>query len=319
MRTAAIAALLLLPACAGYIGWGYYPCCYYYDVWSPYGVAAADFDGDAVTDAVVADAQSGGVWLLRGLGGGSFMPPGAEVLTSAPPEPVVRAGFFDAGPEPDLALLDRATGRVDFYVGDGAGGFTFAAARDLGPDVQGLAVVLLDGNALSDLVILRTNGTFEVRLGNGAATFVNSGPLGTPNGSMRVAAGPFDGTPGVDVLLVDDGLNLVHLHSGDGAGTVTFAGGGSADLPTRVRDLAPIVDSGAGRADLLLLVDDPAGGASVAKLPTHGERAWRWERAAHVGNAMQVAAVDLTGDGATDLLVPDPDGQVLRVLFADPS
>jgi hypothetical protein len=333
-------SLAFLPACAGWIGWGYGWCdpyydpwCYdyYYYAWEPSAVAAADFDGDGDLDVAVADESASSVWLVAGEpGGGLRATPGVA--------PGVGTGgaslaAFDADGDgaPDLLLQSGRFGALLVYLGDGAGAFTPVPSAPAGVTVGGVAAFAhgrLDGDAYADLVTLDTNGVVRVLLGTGVGTFTDLA-LGDPLSSflgpdaasrlegLRLELDDFDATPGLDLLVLDGDRSSLAVASGRGDGTFAAPLERRFAPLGRVLDAAPVVVRRGAAADLAVLsqagpdADAPAV-LHVLRLDDGGVETGPVD----VGTARALLARDLDDDGLTDLLLADRAGQVIRTLHA---
>lgn len=147
--------------------------------WSPSSLAAGDFDEDGLVDLVVADARDGRVYLFEGLGRGRFDAEPAVPLLGMPGEQLVRAGEVDGDGRLDVVLIELATGGIRTYFGNGKGGFVESApAPPLGGTRVGLRDVCalrVDGDDLTDLVVLDELGDLFVFVANGDGTFAAAG------------------------------------------------------------------------------------------------------------------------------------------------
>lgn len=337
-------AALLLTSCGGYgyVGWGYYPCdpyyydpyChdYYYATWRPSSLAATDFDRDGRLDVVVADGQSGVLWFARGEEGGSFAAQPSAPITVPAPQATVAVVNADGDADPDLLVLDEATGRLATYEGDGHGGFAVLATTTLvappTPDALRFALGTIDGDALDDVVTLDVAGGIHVALGTGTGAFVAAAggdPAASflgPDVALRldgvfVALADFDETPGTDLLVLDGERSSLAVCSGHGDGTFGAPAVVSYAALGDVLALAPVT-SGTGRtADLAVLVGDrvDVGAPSFLAVLRPQDGSVAVERTA-VGTARSLVGRDLDGDGRTDLLLADLLNREIRTLRA---
>lgn len=331
-------ALLLLPACAGYVAWGYGWCdpyydpyCYdyYYYKWEPASLGAGDFDGDGLLDLAVADGSAGGLWLVKGASGGGFEDPPTNPPGIASSSRVVGALHADGDGLLDLLVLDGTPGFLRVLLGDGLGGFAplpppLSAAQV--PSVMCFAHGRLDADAIDDLVTLDENGTVRVALGGGGGTFTDAGQgdpardfLGTEVAlritGIHLALAEFDGTPGTDLLVMDGPSETFALLSGHGDGTfgpavpVTFRSRGE------VLDVVPVVVRPGGSPQLAVLTCDVEQAAQPSTLVV-----LRVADGTEDGAPIQAASArsmlpqDLNGDGLTDLLLADQAGRTIRTL-----
>ena len=331
-------ALLLLPACAGYVAWGYGWCdpyydpyCYdyYYYKWEPASLGAGDFDGDGELDLAVADAAASGLWLVKGTPGGGFedeptSPPGIASASR-----VVGVLHADGDGLLDLLVLDGTPGFLRVFLGDGVGGFApllppLTAAQV--PSVMCFAHGRLDGDAVDDLVTLDENGTVRVALGGGGGTFTDVGQgdpardfLGT-EGALRItgihlALADFDGTPGTDLLVMDGQRATFALLSGHGDGTFAPAVSVGFQPLGEVLDIAPVIVRLGGSPQLAVLacdVEQPAHPSTLVVLRIADGTADGPPIPA--GSTRSMVPLDLNGDGLTDLLLADQTSRTIRTL-----
>jgi hypothetical protein len=136
------------------------------------GVVAGDFDGDGVTDLIVANSGAGSFSVLLGTRAGGFLnpQPGSTVLAGAHPSVVV-AGRFDDDPRLDVAILDRESGKILIFLNDGTGRFRRASTVDAGRAPSGLSVRDADGDGRLDLMVGNEFGDVLTLPGNGDGSF----------------------------------------------------------------------------------------------------------------------------------------------------
>ena len=330
-----VIALLVLAACGGGgtyvgvgvgVGWGWTDWYDYYDPWGwyPYALTAGDFDDDGRLDVAVADGRDGAVYLLRGTSSAKL-----EDASSAPfigrTEPRwIDAGRFNGDRLRDLVLVGQDSSTVEVYLGDESGGF-LPAPRDapltLRAGIRDICVGDLDGDRLTDLVVLDGAGTLRVFLCDGRGGFeatrgtVDLSALmpDTRRGGIAVACAAFDSVRGLDVAVVSGAANEVVVLSGKGDGTLARGFVVTARVPATLIDVSPCACREGG--DDLALLYRPADGrtAYACRLALHGDGAGTLSRALDVGEATGLTAVDLDGDGLPDLLVVDPATGALRV------
>lgn len=331
-----LVALLVLTACGGGsyvavgvgVGWGWYDWYDYYDPWGwyPYALTAGDFDADDRIDVAVADGEDGAVYLLRGTSRAKL-----EDASSAPfigrTEPRwIDAGKFNADRFRDLVLMGEDSSTIEVYLADESGGF-LPAPRDaplaIRAGIRDVCVGDLDGDGLTDLVVLDAAGALHVFLCDGRGAFtptrgtVDLSDLlpDTGRGGIAIACGAFDDRRGLDVAVVSAATDQVVVLSGRGEGALQRG----FVLPARIPDVLLDVDACECPDDThLVLLYRPAAGrtAYVVRLLLHGDEAGTLTRALDVGEARGIVAVDLDGDRLPDLLVVDSTTGALRVYRA---
>ena len=97
---------------------------------TPWGIAAADFNGDGFTDLAVANFGTNSVSVFKGVGNGTFL---AAVNFTAGAGPIaVAAGDFDGDGKTDLAVANYNADTISILLGDGAGSFGTATSFSSG-------------------------------------------------------------------------------------------------------------------------------------------------------------------------------------------
>jgi hypothetical protein len=284
---------------------------------NPHTLVAGDFDGDGVQDLVV--AQSLGVNRFRGLGNGSFEPPGLTEISSG--ARILSKGDINGDGKLDLALLTEAQ-RVLYLPNLGGGAFSVTevdrieAQGALRGDISaGLAVVDFDSNKLPDILASagqRGTSALFVSKSLGDGRFRNEPPIQLDIAAAGLATKDLD----------QDGLIDLIASRLDAAEGVFFPGTSPGRLSARQviplsgspRDLLKVDLNRDGLEDLVALDStllffvkrDEPGGFADPLLERIG------------GHAFQaMAAADLDGDGKEELAVTDLVGDKVRVVFLD--
>ena len=282
---------------------------------NPVDLALGDLDGDGDLDAAVANHETDYVTLLRNDGQG-----GLEPFSHSPrhldlglhPHAVL-IDDLDLDGHPDLLVDDRRGEAILLLRGAGDGGFDLDVVRfSVGGDPyrgMTLADVNLDGR-LDLITPNRDEVAIVIRKNDGGF----AAPEGIPSiGPFEVRVGDLDGD-GVPDLVVATEPGLVSLLGGNGDGTFRaepvfeqrWAAGAKAvaigDFDGDGIDDAAVTNWNSH--DVLVLFGG-SDGIRTARVPG-GENPWG------------VAAADLTGDGAAELLVLDNSGDALRVYSAGP-
>ncbi|MCB0828590.1 MAG: VCBS repeat-containing protein [Solirubrobacterales bacterium] len=281
----------------------------------PSKVVAADIDQDSDNDLITPNPGPGSrdLTFLAGSADGSFSAPvsfGQEPPPFDPPgtEPApvidVAVGQFDAGADPDLAVLYYGSRSLSVLLG-GAGS-SFSAPQSLGFDLGPLGGVVtgdFDGDGNLDLA-LSPGESIQVALGNGDGTFepvTNDARPGTQWMVLRSAA-DINRDGNLDLIATSDKLTssalLVFPGNGDGtfgvATTVQFVnapyGAVAGDLNGDDWPDVVYTDGGGVR----ILFGDGSGGleAPVAA-PSPGS-----------GDPAPPTLFDLDGDSDLDMISP---------------
>ena len=283
----------------------------------PQGIVLADFNSDGIVDIAVANAFSGSVSILLGVGDGSFAIGGAIQLGG---EPIALAvGDFNADGKADLAVADFSGNRVVIFSGKGDGAFIQSAILGLGAAPIAIAVTDLNADGQPDLIAVNgttgsTRGrTVTVALGNRDGSFRAPSTYATGSSPYGVAVADFNGDGKIDLAVAngDDGTVSVLLGRGDGTFAAPVAYGAHA-----YPDALAIGDfNGDGRLDLAV-ANDYSNDISIL----FGLGDGTFSLAGHVpaGNGpASIAVGDLNGDGISDLAVANRFDNTLAILLGN--
>ena len=297
----------------------------------PSAVVAGDFNGDGKPDLAVADSGDDTVSVLLGDGTGGLRPaPGLPVDVGGAPTDLTAADL-DGDGRADLAMRVRVKGRVRLAIllEKGSGRFVPAAGSPLvvaGDILFPLAVADVNGDGKPDLVVSRGEASgISILPGQGAGTFGAARPAPAGREADLVAVGDFtgDGKPDIAVTnaAADGSTLLVRVRVGNGRGGFSPAAG----PPIPVEGIGAVADvNGDGKLDLVVvdssevsvLIGNGAGGLHpaaespfVTGTPFFGSP-----------NPNGIFAVDLNGDGKTDIAVPGwtHDGEELTPVMQTP-
>jgi hypothetical protein len=170
----------------------------------PQGIAAADFNGDGMTDLATANAPGGSVTVLIGTGGCGFNDTFYDLGDSSGPHGIVARDLTGDGAA-DLAVSDPADHEVEVLINDGSGNFGPAKAYATTPVPTPLTAGDFFGDGETSLVtgLATQGGTGGVAAlpGAGTGAFPDSIMTTIPSATATrgVAAGDFDGDGVLDV------------------------------------------------------------------------------------------------------------------------
>jgi hypothetical protein len=220
----------------------------------PFFVAAGDFNGDGVSDLVVADLgpstqRSNTISVFLGNGDGTFKPAVPFTVDSAPTWVVV--ADFNGDGKVDLAVANDQANTVSVLLGNGDGTFQAAHGFGAGSSPWGLAVGDFNGDGRPDLAVASEGyGGVMVLLGNGDGTFQPARFFATDRGALAASVGDFNGDGKQDLAVANLGSTTVSVLLGNGDGTFQAAqnfGAGTAPDFVAVADV-----NGDGKPDLVV-------------------------------------------------------------------
>ena len=202
----------------------------------PFSVAMGDFNGDGVSDLVIAGGDT--VTVLLGNRSGIFSAAPGSPFAVAPIPIFVSVGDFNGDGIPDLAITSFTSSDVTVFLGNGSGGFSAAPGGPfyLGMGSGSVAVGDFNGDGRTDLVSANnTSNNITVLLGGSAAT---TSVLSTAAPSTVAA-----GTPIPLTLTVSDSVTALNAPTGN----VTFSDG-STVLGVATQTVSPYAFTTGGLA-----------------------------------------------------------------------
>lgn len=267
--------------------------------------ATADFNGDGVSDLVLANNFTPNLGVLLGKGDGSFGALATYSTGSRQSCLWVTVGDFNGDAKIDILVSLGGGEGLGVLLGKGDGSFAPIETRPNNNPYVSLATG--DFNKDGKLDVVATSGTVDVFIGNGDGTFQNT--VAYPGGldPVSVAVGNFD-NDGNDDLAVTSSVGqeiLVFKGNGDGSFNepVSYASGG--DHPSSVaignfnndtyQDLA-VANSGSGTIGVLLGKGD---GSFAAAFTVSGDGLFPFT----------VVTSDFNGDNKDDLAATNYSGQ----------
>ncbi|UNO41738.1 glycoside hydrolase domain-containing protein [Streptomyces sp. MST-110588] len=229
-------------------------------------LVSGDFTGDGKTDVVGVESESGKLWLYAGDGKGSIGggPTRKEIGTGGwNGMQDLAAGDFNGDGKTDLIGVERSSGILWLYAGDGTGSIGGGSTRkQIGTNwtsMQNLVAGDFNEDGKTDLIGVETDsGELFFYAGDGTGDIGGESTrkrIGTNWTSMQsLTAGDFNGDGKTDLIGVEkDDEGKLFLYAGDGTGSI---GGGSTrkQIGTNwdsMRGLTAGEFTGDGKTDLL--------------------------------------------------------------------
>ena len=164
----------------------------------PTAITAADIDGDADQDLLVADQLDDAVYVLRNNGNANFTQPATSPEPAGDTPAEVAAADLDDDGDTDLAVADAIestdTDNVTILLNNGNGNFARAptSPEDAGNKPVAIATADLDGDGDADLATAnQQSNTVTVLRNNGSANFNEAaGAPSSPAASRRTSSPP---------------------------------------------------------------------------------------------------------------------------------
>ncbi|MGJ8697519.1 MAG: FG-GAP repeat domain-containing protein [Verrucomicrobiaceae bacterium] len=273
-------------------------------------LALGDFDGDNDLDLIVVNNEQGStadqqnrIWINDGSGNFSL----GTTFPDQLPSNAVAVADLDGDDDLDFivgnAMYSFYTGQNQIFINNGGGSFT--ATDGLGQDhAQDIILAHFNNDTHLDAFIVSFNGANKVWLGNGDATFTDTGQSLASRKTTSVATADFDADGDLDVVCGNDRQsNIIWLNDGSGNFTESGASLGSGST----RSVAVVDRNGDNHPDIwigngvngpeadFIYQNDGAGNFTLAQ--TIDSR-----------TTPDLTVADFTGDGMDNVLTVSAEG-----------
>jgi hypothetical protein len=276
------------------------------------GIAAADFNGDGITDFAVADFGGAAVAIMLSNGDGSFHAQ-PSLLRGTPTWAAAARDLNGDGIDDLVVTRNLVPGAIQVLLSHGDGSFGPPITTSL-PDCPGecgpvaLALADFNGDGIPDVSVVDVGVGIVTLLASGDGTFrqgsvISVGHLGTSTGS--IAVGDFNNDRIPDLAIAIEGSNTLMVALGNGDGT--FQPGMNFPVGQSPQSVAVADFNGNGFQDLVVT---NLASNNISVLLGHGNGTF--DPAVNYATPrgpQSVAVGDFNSDGIPDLAVTQgPDG-----------
>jgi len=218
----------------------------------PYGMTAADFNGDGKIDLAISNTNGRTVGIWFGHGNGWFTDPQPYWIDA--PTIDLASGDFNGDGHPDIIVASLSKARaLAVLINDGSGSFAVALIPHTDAPF-GVAICDMDKDNKLDLVTAQPAGTiagFEdhvaVWRGDGQGGFQLSGRFYTLGDPLKVTCADFNGDGNLDVAAANGVDDAVSVLLGDGKGGL----GECMGVPVGKTPLSVITADFKGKAQII--------------------------------------------------------------------
>lgn len=285
-------------------------------------IAVADFDEDGKEDLVVVKLLDATLTVMVGESFGAFRPHASFPTGGYPFD--VETGDFDADGHEDAVVANFMTSNITAFYGDGTGSFPHSVTKTVGAFPTSLAGADLDVDGVPEIVVATDAGVQIVYQFGPRSLAVETVVVGGSPANLNAVVTASLNTDLFPDAVVGDAAGNVRVLMGTGAAiseprdvfTVgpTVATGASAGLTVGVDGLIAGDLDGDNDVDVVAVVSNgglllPGGEPALRILTGDGSGALTAATSVVLGRyATKVAAADMNGDGALDLVVADDAG-----------
>jgi hypothetical protein len=276
----------------------------------PFGIFAADLDGDRIIDLVTSNRQSDNISVLANSGDGTFDPQVNYNVGYHPSQ--VYAADFNHDADLDLALTFWDLDSVRTFMNDGTGAFSLIEGHSTDNDPFGIAVADLDGDGDLDMALTQWSaGSISVFLNNGDNTFAFGASYAVSGRPCNIKAGDLDNDGDLDLVSANTYSDVVCVLMN--LGGATFSGYSSypaGDCPEAL-GVADFDNDG----DLDLAAANKCS-FDVSILLNDGSGIFSTDATYALGTApISIVAFDFDGDGDIDLAAANTSSDNVSVVL----
>jgi hypothetical protein len=295
---------------------------------SPSEIAAGDLNGDGKLDVAVTSHDSYGVTLLTGDGkGGLAIAPASPFMMKQGQHPHTHGlalADINHDNKLDLITCNNADNDISLALGDGRGYFTrVSQSLPVGPSPYPFATGDVNNDGWLDIVATASatgpSRREQLPLSRALTLLLSDGKGGLAPRQLPLRTGEpwfaaiadLNGDNRPDIVATHHEQNALTVMIGDGHGGFTEANGSPFDFGVSLYQLITTDVDRDGRADVVATSGD-----SVRVLLGDGHGAFKPGASIPVGpGAWRMAAADVNGDGAVDVVTSNSESNSLSVLL----
>ena len=295
---------------------------------APGEIALGDLNGDGKLDVAVTSHDSYGVMLLTGDGKGGLAPsPASPIVMKLGQHPHTHGlavADMNRDNKLDLITCNTSDNDISLALGDGRGNFTrVPKSFPVGPSPYPFAVGDVNNDGWPDIVATATatgparreqlpfSRALTLLLSDGKGGFApHQLPIRTGE-PWFAAIADLNGDGSPDIVATHHEQSALTVMIGDGRGGFTEASGSPFDFGASLFHLIIADVDRDGRMDVVA-----TSGNSVRALLGDGRGAFKPAASIPVGpGAWRIAAADLNGDGAIDVVTSNSESNSVSVLL----
>jgi VCBS repeat-containing protein len=173
----------------------------------PFGITAANLDGDGDTDLVVSNIDSNDISVLLNNGQGAFST--TNIASGGTDTNATTVGDFNGDAFPDIFAANHDTDNVSLFEGNGQGGFSLTNTFPVGDSPIGITKGDFNNDGFLDVAASNggTSDNVSVLSGNGQGGFSAADNFAVGDNARDVKTGDFNGDALPDLLTANGGSN----------------------------------------------------------------------------------------------------------------